>query len=548
MCPGGEFAVGKIDLGGLEVYRAKFFKKIWETRNGGGPHGLVASFYEPTDIPRGFHLLGHFCKVNNFKAVFSAVLVAKDTTRNLFNSALKSPIDYTLIWTSKGLDLGQNVDGYVWLPIAPVGYKAIGHIVTTSPKKPSLHKVMCVRSDLTDLTQVDERIWGSSNINLYTTKPRSTNGLSVPTGTFLALSGSNRHKLACLKMIKSDSTSAQPNPQQIQAMIDTYAPLVYFHPNEEFFPSSVEWFFENGAKLYQLGKDPSPVFKNGENLPNKGSVDDAHLDLPSDESEKDRVKKGSLPDASAYIHVKSVLGGTFTDLAIWLYYPFNGGAKFQLGPFTIPLGKLGEHVGDWEHITLRIENYSGKLTQIYLSQHAKGVWVDASEFEFINGTRPVVYASLHGHSHYKAPNKNTHWAAGELDSGDKQMLMDSFTATYPRKSFFHWGFGLRDDTDKGGNVLDIAAKSSYQVSATYNNSGYSMPPYWLDYTGRWGPKVSYDTTAEVMKAVQYLPRIARKIALKVLKKLPDELFGEEGPEGPKMKSSWDGDENFNFKF
>ncbi|GJX50700.1 putative vacuolar protein sorting-associated protein 62 [Tanacetum coccineum] len=262
-------------------------------------------------------------------------------------------------------------------------------------------------------------------------------------------------------------------------------------------------FFENGAKLYQLGKDPSPVFKNDENLLNNGSVEDEYLDLPSDESEKDRVKKGSLPDASAYIHVKSTLGGTFTDLAIWLYYPFNGGAKFQLGPFTIPLGKLGEHVG---------------------------AWVDASEFEFINGTRPVVYASLHGHSHYKAPNKNTHWA-GELDSSDKQMLMDAFTTTYPRKSFFHWGFGLRDDTDKGGNVMDIAAKS-YQVSATY----------WLDYTGRWGPKVSYDPTAEVMSAVQNLPRLVRKLALKVLNKLPDELYGEEGPEGPKMKSSWDGDE------
>nr|GFB88112.1 hypothetical protein [Tanacetum cinerariifolium] len=56
-----EFAVGKIDLGGLEVFRAKFFKKNCETRNG-GPDGLGASFYEPTNIPRAFHLLGHYCK------------------------------------------------------------------------------------------------------------------------------------------------------------------------------------------------------------------------------------------------------------------------------------------------------------------------------------------------------------------------------------------------------------------------------------------------------------------------------------------------------
>ncbi|PWA51225.1 vacuolar protein sorting-associated protein 62 [Artemisia annua] len=130
---------------------------------------------------------------------------------------------------------------------------------------------MCVRSDLTDLTQVDERIWGSSNINLYTTKPRSTCELSVPTGTFLALSGSNRHTLACLKMVKSDTSSAQPNPQQIQAMIRPFICL----------PT---W------------QDPSPVLKNGENLPNEDSVDGAYLDLPSDQSGKDRVKKGSLPE------------------------------------------------------------------------------------------------------------------------------------------------------------------------------------------------------------------------------------------------------------
>ncbi|KAJ0829354.1 putative vacuolar protein sorting-associated protein [Helianthus annuus] len=171
---GGDFGKGAIDLGGLEVYEALYLKKIWDTHSG-GPKGLGASFYEPTSIPSGFNLIGHYCKPNSI-AMFATVLTAKDTTGDPSQGALKSPIDYTLIWTSKGLNVSQREDGYIWLPIPPNGYKAIGHIVTTSPVKPSLDKVRCVRSDFTDLTKVDKWIWGhkmltsTSIVNLHTIK------------------------------------------------------------------------------------------------------------------------------------------------------------------------------------------------------------------------------------------------------------------------------------------------------------------------------------------------------------------------------------------
>ena len=94
------------------------------------------------------------------------------------------------------------------------------------------------------------------------------------------------------------------------------------------------------------------------------------------------MKRGSLTDAVAYIHAKLDLGGTCSDLVIWFYYPFNGPSVFQFGEFTISV------IGTWEHISLRINNYDGILTSIYLAQHAKGKWLAANEFVYING-RPV---------------------------------------------------------------------------------------------------------------------------------------------------------------
>ncbi|KAI3824634.1 hypothetical protein L1987_06099 [Smallanthus sonchifolius] len=412
-------------------------------------------------------------------------------------------------------------------------------------KNPHLTR-LSVRSDFTDLTKVDRWIWGhrssrsSSIVNLHPKKPK-TRALSVPAGTFLARNGSHTHELACLKMVKNDPYSDMPDSLQIRAMILAYAPWVYFHPDEQYFPSSVLCFFQNRAELHQTGQI-LPVINDGDNLPNNGGPDDAFLDLPSDQPNKERVRRGFLSNAVAYIHVKPALGGTFTDLAVWLYYPFNGGGKFQLGPFTINLGKIGEHVSDWEHITLRIDNFRGTLKAVYLSQHSKGKWLAPGEFELMNGTRPVVYASLHGHAHYSTPSSHIH-LAGNLDSSDVRMLYDEFPKMNSRKSPIVKGdnfirFGLRDDAAKSNNVMDIA--STYNV-VCIDHKDFAMEP-WLSYTGRWGPKIAYDFKEEVLKIANKLPHKVRKLFIKVLQKVPAELLGEQGPQGPKMKESWTGDE------
>ncbi|KAL3537270.1 hypothetical protein ACH5RR_000636 [Cinchona calisaya] len=509
------FASGTIDLGGLQVCQVSTLNKIWSIQEG-GPDNLGATFFEPSSIPNGFFTLGFYSQPNNIP-LYGWVLAAKDSSDQ---GILKKPTDYTLVWSSESLNIKQDGVGYIWQPIPPDGYKAIGHVVTSSPQKPELEKIRCVHENFTDVSDIDGWIWGgSSGINIYSSRPkdRGLQYLGVSTGTFIALqNNSPATSLAGLKNVQGNF-HVMPNLNQIEALVQEYSPVIYFHPDEEFFPSSVNWFFQNGALLYTKGQESNPVgiTPTGSNLPQGGSNDGAYwIDLPSDDSEKDRVKKGNLQNASVYIHVKPMLGATFTDLAMWVFYPFNGAARAKVEFFTIKLGKIGEHVGDWEHVTLRISNFNGELQGVYFSQHSKGTWVSSSQLEFQNGNKPVVYSSLHGH------------------------------AAYPRTGDFLQGntknIGIRNDTGKGKFFMDVGANFSV-VSADYLRSTIVEPP-WLNFAREWGPKISYDIDDEIKKVDKFLPGKLRTAFEKAIRGIPNEVLGEEGPTGPKWKDNWSGDE------
>ncbi|XXG48496.1 hypothetical protein AAC387_Pa02g2926 [Persea americana] len=55
--PSGEgFALGSIDLGGLEVCQVSAFTEVWATLEG-GQDNLGATFFKPSQIPEGFFCL-----------------------------------------------------------------------------------------------------------------------------------------------------------------------------------------------------------------------------------------------------------------------------------------------------------------------------------------------------------------------------------------------------------------------------------------------------------------------------------------------------------
>ena len=539
MLTGEGFAGGAIDLGGgLEVCQISSFIKVWATFEG-GPDNHGATFFEPSPVPKEFCMLGCYSQPNN-KPLSGWVLAGKDNTNDPLSlgGALKKPIDYTLVWSSKSLKIKQDKVGYFWLPTPPDGYKAVGHVITNSPEKPSLDKIRCVRSDLTDSCEADTWIWGPDdkeanpngfNVNSLQPNDRGAGAPAVSVGTFVAQNNNNNNvgaaaaaassslPLACLKNISSN-LSSMPNLAQVDALIQSYSPWVYLHPDEQYLPSSVSWFFQNGALLYQQGEESKPVNidPTGSNLPQGGSNDGAYwLDLPLDAKAKETVKKGDLQDSMTYMHIKPILGATFTDIAVWIFYPFNGPAKAKVEFINISLGKIGQHVGDWEHVTLRVSNFNGELMNVFFSEHSSGTWVKASELEFQNGggNHVVCYASLHGHALYPKP--------GLVLQGSG-------------------GIGIRNDTAKSKMVLDTGARYLV-VAAEYLGSAVVEPP-WLNYYREWGPKIGYDLATEIKEIEKSLPGKLKSAFEKLVKSLPNEVLGEEGPTGPKMKKNWNGDE------
>ena len=231
----------------------------------------------------------------------------------------------------------------------------------------------------------------TNSISVWDIRPcrRGIFGRGISVGTFFCstdkISEDDVLTTACLK--NPDPTlHAMPNLNQIHALVNHYGPTVYFHPDETFLPSSVEWFFDNGGLLYESGKP------NGERIDSKGSIlpkggvndGDFWIDPPKDDDKRNCVQCGDLESAELYVNVKPALGSSVTDIVMWVFCPFNGPGTLKVGLKNLPLSRVGEHVSDWEHCTLRVCNFNGELSSIYFSQHTGGEWVDASDAEYIN--------------------------------------------------------------------------------------------------------------------------------------------------------------------
>ncbi|XP_025014443.2 uncharacterized protein LOC8266709 isoform X1 [Ricinus communis] len=532
---GQGFASGRISLGEIEVIKISRLEFIWTCKLPQDEKKGV-SFYKPAAVPDGFNSLGHQCQINN-QPLRSFLLVAREvaitkTEAAIFSSpvnspALRKPIDYILVWSSYSFnDESYDGCGFFWLPQPPDGYKPLGYLVTNNPDKPDLDEVRCVRADLTDGCQAYRPIlnvyskFSSFPFEVWSTRPshRGMIGKGVSVGTFFCGSyctSGEELNIACLRNANPELHS-MPNLEQIHALINHYGPTVFFHPDEVYLPSSVSWFFKNGALLYRAGDlTGESIDASGSNLPAGGTNDRAFwIDLPSDDH-RDTVKHGNLKSAKLYVHVKPAYGGTFTDLAMWVFCPFNGPGTLKVGPLSFPFSKIGQHVGDWEHFTLRICNFSGELWSMYFSQHSGGQWIEAYNLEYIEGNKPIVYSSKNGHASYPHPG------------------------TYIQGSAKLW-IGIRNDAARSNLFVD--SSTHYEIIAGEYIAGDIIEPGWLQYMREWGPTIVYNSRNELDKIFNRLPVMLRYSVENIFYKLPVELYGEEGPTGPKEKNNWVGDE------
>ncbi|KAK1644483.1 hypothetical protein QYE76_062288 [Lolium multiflorum] len=548
--PGGGFARGRISIGGgeLELAAATAFEKICALSPSARlQQACGVTFYRPTALPDGFSVLGHYCQPNS-RPLHGHLLVARagaDTTR----SPLCAPRDYELVWAFHASGASRSCSGYgrsdayFWLPVPPEGYRALGFLVTTDAAKPALDDVRCVRADLTDdecephgallrlqlkpqpsSASASASPAGEAAFVVRGLRPlrRGMREKGIGAGTFsCAVDGRSPPRgLACLKNVDLDLT-AMPTLEQVHAVIKHYGPTLFFHPKEVYLPSSVAWYFKNGAKLFRKGGGAvgEEIDAEGSNLPGGGWNDGEYwMDLPCDVKRRQEVCRGDIESAELYAHVKPAMGGACTDVAMWVFCPFNGPARLKLGMVSMPLGTTGQHVGDWEHFTLRVSNLTGELMAVYYSQHSGGRWVDASALEYAAGNRPAVYSSRNGHASYPY--------AGVYLQGSAAL-----------------GVGILNDAARSKLYVDSSVKYRI-VSAEYLGDGVVVEPQWLQFMREWGPTVIYKSKTRMEGTTKRLPLRIRGSAENMVSKMPNELSKEEGPTGPKEKNMWEGDERW----
>jgi hypothetical protein len=206
-------------------------------------------------------------------------------------------------------------------------------------------------------------------------------------------------------------------PVELNRLTRRFAPLVRFHPEEGFFPSSVPWFLKRVALWHvsspMHAKRPStitPVLAKGK-VDSVSLVDQRvgndrsggsskglfYLDIP-DDSERARTCMGYLPTAKCYVHVQPASSGKW-HLAYLFFYPFNG---------AIAIDKKITHEGDWEHIKIEVDTTGSNIVRVFFSAHAGGQWQtrystsqgNTDGFRCSGGTHPIVYSARHSHASY----------------------------------------------------------------------------------------------------------------------------------------------------
>ncbi|WP_181361910.1 Vps62-related protein [Streptomyces sp. MA5143a] len=267
-----------------------------------------------------------------------------------------------------------------------------------------------------------------------------------------------------------------------------YAPLVRLERDEEYFPSDVESFLSNThVETHREGDNPNRQFRvSNQPLGCDSCTEPAFLSGWPDRATLDQV-----PAYAEIVHRTDNGSATdITDINYWMFYPYNRGKRVCMTVFIANrcLGGLystfGHHVGDWEHVTLRLVD--NEPHQVSMSQHNSGQTVAYGREIAVDGTQPLVYAAWGSHGLYPAPGDHTYL---RLPNGHS--LVDR-TSNGPL-----W------DTRKALKVFSWQPAGSYTGDLS-----------WLNYTGRWGNPKSGCAVVEAVSG---------------------ECMLNAGPEGPNLK-------------
>lgn len=232
-------------------------------------------------------------------------------------------------------------------------------------------------------------------------------------------------------------------------LLAKYAPVLYFHPDEQFFPTTIEAML-NESDLWEddLFRDDliqeRPVFV--ENLSGPDVTDEYFLDMVNASG---GIGSFEVPTPSRFskypkaVYARNITRESNVVLQYWFFYPFNNWTN--------------KHEGDWEMIQIILDQDKEPMTATY-SFHWGGKTHQWSEIEKINDTHPAVYVTNGGHGVWKEEGIHE-WNSDILD-------FIPFSPTVCRNFF-----------DVTSNLGDIFEPNDYELLKLSS---------WSNFKGLWG--------------------------------------------------------------
>lgn len=174
-------------------------------------------------------------------------------------------------------------------------------------------------------------------------------------------------------------------------ILQTFAPRIWFAQGESYFPSSVEHALPN---LERYVNPDSGLYEFKTITP----LNPYTLKLP--------YFTGDLANAPVY--------------AFWVEKEYNNVdlVYFQFSPYdlgkTVLGTEVGDHVGDWERVTVRLAKFTDQNTnyvkpvQVFYGAHSFGTTYTWSEVDKVNDTHPVAYSAFGSHGMWKDPGNHVY--------------------------------------------------------------------------------------------------------------------------------------------
>lgn len=281
-------------------------------------------------------------------------------------------------YTCVGTELVLNRDGARVYPYFEKDYTAIQSPVALYTDEFVYSEYSVGEYPEIDTEIVDLYIEGGYKVTVYEKKNFKGDSKTLAyTGTYEGAVGSMK-----IAKIQSEGIEVDELTDDVKAdLLKTFAPRIWWAEDEEYYACTVETVKENMSRV----------------MSNNGYVYVVEeLDNPFFRSE---YLYGSKTDAKAYAFAVEK-EFKYLDLTYFIFTPYNK-AKEILGI------EFGNHIGDWEHVSVRLAPYTENGKTYYrpviaeFSAHSFRNYYAWDEVQTVEETHPVVYTAEGSHGMWK---------------------------------------------------------------------------------------------------------------------------------------------------